>query len=93
MMDAANPELNVHTSAVYSIRFSGVIGKDWREHLEEMQMASYLPTGGSRSPETMLVGAVRDQAALSGVLNLLHALGLPIIDVTCLGQALETDEL
>lgn len=93
MTDTAHPELKVHTCAVYRIRLNGVISEEWRMQLEDMQMTSYLPTGVSGTPETMLVGKVRDQAALSGILNLLHALGLPIIDVICLGQALAKDTL
>ena len=34
--------------------------------------------------QTVLVGRLRDQAALSGVLNILYELHLPVLSVECL---------
>ncbi|OGO19055.1 MAG: hypothetical protein A2144_09115 [Chloroflexi bacterium RBG_16_50_9] len=65
------------------IRIKGQIDADWSEWLGGLIV---IPTGGS---ETHLVGRVRDQAMLRGLLNELADLGLDLISVTTLPQSEE----
>jgi hypothetical protein len=56
----------------------------WSERLAGMTITA---TGGKDTPETtVLEGRLLDQSALTGVLNTLHDLGLPLISVDCLGS-------
>ena len=65
--------------AIYSIAVQGTIGEDWCDRLGGMVITAFLPEGGS--PVTTLVGELRDQASLSGVLDTLYGLHLPVISV------------
>ncbi|MFN2107029.1 MAG: hypothetical protein ACK2U0_20330 [Candidatus Promineifilaceae bacterium] len=80
---------SVHTSAVYKIRLQGVLEESWQDSIEDLQIISYRSSGEDMAPETILIGEVRDQAALSGILNLVYNLGLPLLDVQCLGRKVE----
>jgi hypothetical protein len=51
----------------------------WRDRLADMAITAFFPKNGS--PVTMLVGELRDQATLSGVLDTLYELHLPVISV------------
>ena len=66
---------------VYRVRVRGRLGAEWSDRLEGMDITSE-STGGSE--ESILVGRLQDQSALSGVLNTLYELHLPVISVTCL---------
>ncbi len=59
----------------YEIRIRGHLASEWAAWLEALQMRC-LDNG-----ETLLWGALADQAALVGVLNRLNALNLPILSV------------
>jgi hypothetical protein len=65
------------------IRIKGQIDTDWSELLGSLII---IPTGGG---ETHLVGRVRDQAMLRGLLNELADLGLELISVTTLTRSEE----
>jgi len=41
--------------------------------------------GSNGSPETILVGRLLDQAALSGLLESLYAMHLPVLSADCKG--------
>ena len=56
-----------------------------------MQVISYATVAQGRAPVTMLIGKLPDQAALAGVLNLVYSLGLPLLDVSCLGEAISSE--
>lgn len=64
------------------IRIRGQIDADWSELLGGLII---IPAGG----ETHLVGRVRDQAMLRGLLNELADLGLDLISVNTLPQSEE----
>jgi hypothetical protein len=69
----------------YRIRVQGVIDKSWSERLGGLGIT----TGGFRdqkSPVTELVGQVRDQAELSGVLNALYELHMTLLSVEYLDR-------
>jgi len=89
MSDEVSTPLRLDTQAVYRIRLQGVLGEEWRERVGDMQVISYATAAQGRAPVTMLIGKLPDQAALAGVLNLVYSLGLPLLDVSCLGEALD----
>ena len=68
--------------ATYRIRFSGRLDASWSEWLAGMTVTAI---GGKDAPETTtLEGRVIDQAALTGILNTLSDLRMPLISVECL---------
>jgi hypothetical protein len=80
---------SVHSSAVYQIRLQGVLEKSWQESIDNLRIISFYGSEKDQVPQTILIGKVRDQAALAGVLNLVNNLGLPLLDVQCLGLAVD----
>ncbi|MFB6274884.1 MAG: hypothetical protein ABEI32_01890 [Halothece sp.] len=71
--------LRFETTAIYRIVVQGFIDQADVENVGGMYI-SYLVQG-----QTILVGEVRDQSALNGILNTLLELHLPIVLVECLG--------
>jgi hypothetical protein len=63
----------LHDGNLYHIRVKGNLDEKWAEWFEGFVMTSR--DGG----ETLLCGAVVDQAALHGVLGKIHNLGLPLL--------------
>jgi hypothetical protein len=63
-------------SAVYRIRVQGVIAARWEQWLDGMAI-----TPADAPGETLLTGAIVDQAALLGLLQKLHNLGLPLLEL------------
>ena len=64
--------------AIYRILVEGVLASEYSKRLAGMQIS---PVDGG---ETILVGRLDDQAALSGVLTTLYELHLPVSSVQCL---------
>jgi hypothetical protein len=64
---------------IYHIRVKGNMDAKWAEWFEGFVMAS------RDNGETLLSGAVVDQAALHGVLAKIHSLGLPLLLVAQTG--------
>jgi hypothetical protein len=60
---------------VYHIRVKGNLDEKWADWFEGFVMAS------RGNGQTLLTGAVADQAALYGVLGKIHSLGLPLLMV------------
>ena len=75
--------LKLETPATYRIRVQGRLDKNWSDRLGGMAI-----TGTTRDnlPVTFLVGHLTDQAALSGVLNTLYELHLPLLSVENLDE-------
>lgn len=67
------------TQDIYHIRVKGNLDEKWAEWFEGFVMAS------RDNGETLLSGAVVDQAALHGVLANIHSLGLPLLLVAQTG--------
>ncbi len=63
--------------ANYQIRVRGHLDASWSDRLGGMQIAELQRSDGDM--ETTLVGRLADQAALSGVLNTLYELHLPML--------------
>ena len=64
---------------VYEIRLRGHLGQQWREWF--MGLTIQLEEDGN----SLLVGAVVDQAALHGILKKVRDLGMPLLSVNCVG--------
>jgi len=70
--------------AMYRIRFRGQLDSSWSERLGGMTMTT---TGGRDIDETtVLEGQLRDQAALTGILNTLYDMQLPLVSVDCINS-------
>ena len=65
--------------ATYRISVQGRIPTKWSDRLEGMTITE--GSADSGPPVTTLLGELSDQAALSGVLNTLYELHLPVLRV------------
>jgi hypothetical protein len=65
--------------ATYRIVVQGSLGEEWSSRLAGMTIST--SDRGGRSPHTTLIGPLRDQAELNGVLETLYALHLTILKV------------
>jgi hypothetical protein len=61
-------------AAMYQIHIQGILDASWSDWFEGFSISV-------QGDETLLAGAVIDQAALHGILTKLNHLGLPIICV------------
>ena len=77
--------LKMESPAVYRIRIQGHLAAGWADRIEGMNITEDDDVGGQ--PETVLVGRVRDQSALSGVLNALYELHLPVLSVELIDES------
>ena len=66
----------------YRIRVQGFLDETWSERLGGMTILTSVR--GSQGQVTMLIGQLKDQAELSGVLNTLYELHLPLLSVELL---------
>ena len=73
--------------AVYKICVQGSLEPKWSERLEGMAIS--VMESADASPVTTLEGNLLDQAALSGVLNTLYDLHLPVLSVERVSSDLE----
>ena len=69
--------------AAYRIQVKGKLSEKWSGRLADMQISCDSSDG--QESLTTLEGTLRDQAALSGVLNTLYELHLVVVSVECLG--------
>ncbi len=63
----------------YVICIRGILAESWSERLGDMVITT--DHSSEKGPVTTLKGRLRDQAALSGVLNSLYELHLPVLKV------------
>ncbi len=84
MNDTAVINLEMTEPAVYKIRIQGKLNEKWADRIEGMNVTS--GDGVPGSEDSILVGRIRDQAALSGILNTLYELHMPVLSVECLDK-------
>ena len=70
--------------AKYRIRVRGHLDASWSDRLGGMEVTE--AQGPDGDVETILAGRLADQAALSGVLNTLHELHLPLLSAQYLDE-------
>jgi len=75
--------------ATYRIIVQGELEDHWSDRLAGMTV-SHL-TGNKGSAQTCLLGSIRDQAELSGVLETLHGLHMSIIKVEQVSDEFKSD--
>ena len=75
MADKGNPKTVPSEPLVYQIRIKGHLGRQWTDWFEGLTIT--LEDNG----ETLLSGAVVDQAALYGLLRKVRDLGMPLLSV------------
>ena len=68
--------------AIYRISVVGLLDPSWSDRLEGMNITESQDSDGQTV--TILVGRLADQAALSGILNSLYDLHLPVLSMECL---------
>jgi hypothetical protein len=71
----------MHGPAIYEIRVAGHLEEKWSDQLGGLQITATL--GPSGQQETIIVGRLVDQSALTGVLHTLYELHLPVVSVEC----------
>jgi hypothetical protein len=71
--------------ATYRIVVQGALNSCWRDRLAGLAISTTSGSGGL--PRTTLFGRIRDQAELSGVLDTLYGLHLPILSVETIDDA------
>ena len=80
MPNSHNEEhLKLWTPATYRIEVEGEVPESWFDRLGGMRITTRQRK--NQSTVTTLTGRVRDQAELTGVLNTLYELHLPILSV------------
>ena len=73
------PQLNFAGPATYQVVVQGELDASWSDRLAGMSITGETSAKGQK--QTTLVGIMRDQAELSGVLETLYGLHLSIIKV------------
>ena len=76
--------LKLGTPATYRIRVQGHIDNNWSDRFGGMTVRHETTAGELKI--TVLEGLLTDQAALSGVLNTLYDLHLPLLYVECIDE-------
>ena len=71
----------MHGPAIYRIRVRGRLDAGWSERIGGMQVTE--TRGPDGKAETILVGRLADQAMLTGILNTLYELHLPVLSAEC----------
>jgi hypothetical protein len=76
--------MKLETPATYRIRVQGKLAESWLDRLDNMSITP--ETTAHDPPVTILVGHLTDQAALSGLLNTLYEMHLPLLSVENLDE-------
>ena len=79
------PRLTLGTPATYRICVQGELAASWSERLGGLQITTHRRQ--DQTLVTTLVGVVRDQAELIGIVNSLYDLHLPLLSVQMLRRA------
>ena len=76
--------INFKKEAVYKIVVNGVLNESYSRRLPAMQII--VSKENRNKPFTTLIGEIKDQAALSGILNSLYDMQYTVISVNMLSE-------
>ena len=76
--------LKFEAPASYRIRVQGHLDDSWSDRLGGMVITRAFTA--DKEPMTILIGNLRDQAALTGVMNALYGLHLSVVSVELLDE-------
>jgi len=79
--------LDRNDPVVYEIRVRGVLDAEWSDWFDPMTVSP------QEDGDTVLVGPVRDQSALHGILTKIRDLGLPLLSLSRREGSSEKDAL
>lgn len=82
--------LSMQGAAFYRIRVRGELNPNLSDRFEGMDIENTFRKDGQA--ESVLEGRLGDQSALSGVLNALYEMHLPVVSADCLGAADDDNE-
>lgn len=82
MKSITGSTLKMDAPAIYQIEVLGSLANNWSDNLSGMNITNFNQDGNV----TTLVGMLRDQAALAGVLHTLYELHVPILLVEYIEQ-------
>ena len=75
-----DPKIDPSQPTVYQIRVKGHLGSQWTDWFGGLTITT------AENGETLLTGAVVDQAALHGLLKKVRDLGMPLVSVVSVVQ-------
>jgi len=81
-MNSSKTIVHFDQPAIYQIRVAGVLDKSWSDRLASMQVSLEDGSGGKNIYS--LIGKLKDQAELNGILNSLYDLHLTIVSIDTL---------
>ena len=84
MSQLLTEELSFNQSAVYQISVSGNLDKSWSSRLANMQIS--LEKNLEDKNIYLLIGKLKDQAELNGILNTLYDLHLTLMSIKIIGK-------
>jgi len=76
--------VQLETPATYRILVQGHLDEEWSDRLGDMVITRAFTD--KKHPITILVGHLADQAALSGVLNTLYDLRMPLLSAELMNK-------
>jgi hypothetical protein len=82
--ESSKKGLRLETPSTYRIRVQGRVDSSWADRLGGMTMTE--DSSYDQAAVTILEGHLPDQAALSGVLNTLYEMHLPLLSVESLDE-------
>ena len=82
--------LTLESSVTYRIDVQGCLEETWSDRLAGMQITMNIPV--YQDPVTTLIGQVKDQSELIGVLNGLYELRMPLLSVELIPDEINNRE-
>ena len=82
--ESSKKGMRLETPSTYRIRVQGRVDSTWADHLGGMTVTE--DSSDDQAAVTILEGHLPDQAALSGVLNTLYEMHLPLLSVESLDE-------
>jgi hypothetical protein len=82
--------LTLESSVTYRIDVQGCLEEAWSDRLAGMQITMNIPV--YQYPVTTLIGQVKDQSELIGVINGLYELRMPLLSVELIPDEIDARE-